>query len=327
MSAPEHADAWRPTATVATLRLRAQLLAATRRFFAERRVLEVDTPSLVRRAVSEPHLHSAEVRLPGRSDPLFLTTSPEYAMKRLLAAGCPDIYQMGHVVRGAELSRLHNPEFTLIEWYRLGFDLRELMLETAELARELLGLPADAPLQSLSYVEAFERALGADPMLLPDEQLRRLAATHGLDAPLAQRCTRDELLDWLMAVAVGARLGGEQLCCLHHYPASQAALARLDPLDQRFALRFELYYRGVELANGFEELADALEQRSRFQAEQHERQRRALPVHELDERLLEALEHGLPAVAGVALGFDRALMLRIGASDIRSVLAFPTDRA
>jgi elongation factor P--(R)-beta-lysine ligase len=290
-------------------------------------VLEVDTPSLVHRAVSEPHIHSADARLPGRSDPLFLTTSPEYAMKRLLAAGCPDIYQMGHVVRGAEASRLHNPEFMLVEWYRLGFDLRELMLETAALARELLGLPTDAPLQFLSYVEAFESVLGADPLRLPDAQLRELGIAQGLDAALAPRCTRDELLDWLMAVAVGARLGGEQLCCLHHYPASQAALARLDPLDRRFALRFELYYRGVELANGFEELADAGEQRARFQAEQHERHRRALPVHELDERLLEALEHGLPAVSGVALGFDRALMLRIGANDIRSVLAFATDRA
>lgn len=318
---------WRPSATLATLRLRSQLLAATRRFFDERDVLEVDTPSLVRCAVSEPHLHSAEVRLPGLSAPLFFATSPEYAMKRLLAAGSPDIYQMAHVVRGAEVSRLHNPEFMLIEWYRLGFGLAELMNETAQLARELLGLSPHTPLQLLSYLEAFQRTLGTDPLLLSGAELQGLAANHGLDAALAQRCSRDELLDWLMATAVGPSLGEDRLCCLHHYPASQAALARLDPLDRRFALRFELYYRGVELANGFEELADASEQRERFQVEQRERQRCALPVHQLDERLLAALEHGLPPVSGVALGFDRALMLRIGADDIRSVLAFPTDRA
>ncbi len=321
------AHAWRPSATLPTLRLRAQLLAATRRFFAARDVLEVDTPSLVHGAVSEPNLHCAEVRLPGMSDPLFLATSPEYAMKRLLAAGCGDVYQLSHVFRGAEVSRLHNPEFMLIEWYRLGFDLQALMLETAGLARELLGLPFDAPLQSLSYVEAFERALGVDPLQLADGELQQLGTAHGLDAALARRCTRDELLDWLVAVVVGPGLGAGQLCCLHHYPASQAALARLDALDQRFALRFELYYRGVELANGFEELADASEQRARFLAEQRERLRRALPVPEVDERLLAALEHGLPPVSGVALGFDRALMLRIGADDIRSVLAFPTEQA
>lgn len=318
---------WRPSATVPTLRLRSQLLGATRQFFAAREVLEVDTPLIVRRAASEPHLHSAAVRLPGVSDPLFLATSPEYAMKRLLAAGCPDIYQMAHVVRGAEVSRLHNPEFMLIEWYRLGFGLTELMRETAQLAGELLGVPADAPLQLLSYAEAFQQALGADPLTLPDPSLSELAVLRGLDAALAQRCSRDELLDWLMAVVVGPGLGTDRLCCLHHYPASQAALARLDPLDARFALRFELYYRGVELANGFEELADASEQRARFEAEQRARQRRSLPVHQLDERLLAALEHGLPAVSGVALGFDRALMLRLGAEDIRSVLPFPTDRA
>jgi lysyl-tRNA synthetase class 2 len=318
---------WRPSAALSTLRLRAKLLGAARAFFAARGVLEVDTPALVRCAVTEPTLHSAEVRLPGEPAALSLATSPEYAMKRLLAAGSGDIYQMAHVFRGAETSRLHNPEFMLIEWYRLGFGLHELMLETAELARALLGLSADAPLQQLSYMQAFRQALDIDPLQLAERELQRLAATHGLDAALAQRCTRDELLDWLMAVVIGPQLGAAQLCCLHHYPASQAALARLDAQDQRFALRFELYYRGVELANGFEELGDAAEQRARFEAEQRERLRRALPVHAADERLLAALAQGLPSVSGVALGFDRVLMLRLGASRIRDVLPFPTDGA
>ncbi|MGH8231608.1 MAG: EF-P lysine aminoacylase EpmA [Steroidobacteraceae bacterium] len=341
---------WQPSAPLATLRVRAQLLETTRRFFAARGVLEVDTPALVRCALSEPNLHSVPVHLPGLpglpapglpgrpdqahqpdqaadSGTLFLATSPEYAMKRLLAAGSGDIYQLSHVFRGAEASRLHNAEFMLVEWYRLGFGLQQMMLEAAQLAHELLGVAADAPLEQLAYVQAFQRELGVDPMGLADAALRRLSGAHGLDTALAQRCTRDELLDWLMGVAVGPRLGREHLCLLHHYPASQAALARLDPADRSLALRFELYYRGVELANGFEELADEREQRARFEAEQLERRRRSLPAHPLDERLLAALAHGLPKVSGVALGFDRALMLRVGARDIREVLAFPTDLA
>ncbi len=317
---------WRPSAPLATLRLRAQLLETTRRFFAARGVLEVDTPALVRCAVSEPNLHCAEAHLNG-SDTLFLSTSPEYAMKRLLAAGSGDIYQLSHVFRGAETSRLHNAEFMLIEWYRLGFGLQQMMLETAQLACELIGLAADTPAEELTYARAFERELGVDPTRLDDAALQRLSAAHGLELALAQRCIREELLDWLMGAALGPRLGHEHPCLLHHYPASQAALARLDPADRSHALRFELYYRGVELANGFEELADEPEQRARFQNEQRERRRRSLPVHPIDERLLAALAHGLPPVAGVALGFDRALMLRVGARDIREVIAFPTDIA
>ena len=329
--------AWQPSAPLSTLRLRARLFETTRRFFAARGVLEVDTPALVGCAVSEPNLHCAEVYLPavpgrparppGGSQVRFLTTSPEYAMKRLLAAGSGDIYQLSHVFRGAETSRLHNAEFTLIEWYRLGFGLQQMMLETAQLACELLALSPDVPPQQLTYAQAFERELGADPMRLDAPALRQLAVAHALDPTLAQRCERDELLDWLMGAVVGPHLGREQLCLLHHYPASQAALARLDPQDRSLALRFELYYRGVELANGFEELTDEPEQRARFRAERRERRRRSQPAHPPDERLLAALAHGLPPVAGVALGFDRALMLRLGARDIREVIAFPTDSA
>jgi lysyl-tRNA synthetase class 2 len=319
--------AWQPTATRATLQLRAQLLAWTRGFFAERRVLEVDTPALVRHAVTDPHLASAEVRLPGSSVPLFLSTSPEYAMKRLLAAGSGDIYQVSHVFRGEEASRLHNPEFTLIEWYRLGWSMQALMQECVELASGLLGLPAGSPFQALSYQAAFAQALGIDVLTAGSATLQRLAIEHGLRADLAARCARDELLDWLMVSAVGPALGRAQLCCLHRYPASQAALARLDPEDGRVALRFELYFQGVELANGFEELADAAEQRARFEADQRERHRRGLPERALDERLLKALEAGLPPVSGVALGFDRTLMLRVGAQTLSEVLPFPTEIA
>jgi len=318
---------WQPTASLATLQLRAQLLATARRFFAARGVLEVDTPALVRHAVSDVQLQSAQVRLPGDPAALYLHTSPEYAMKRLLAAGSGDIYQLSHVFRGDERSRLHNAEFTLIEWYRRGMPLAALMEEVAQLARLLLGVSSETPTQLLSYRQAFERELGFDPLELPVEPLRAHARERGLEGGTAARCERDELLDWLMAAHIGPRLGGEGLCLLHRYPASQAALARLDADDPRVALRFELYYQGVELANGFEELTEASEQRARFDADQRERHRRGLPTAALDERLLAALAAGMPACSGVALGFDRLLMLRTGAREIAEVLPFALERA
>jgi elongation factor P--(R)-beta-lysine ligase len=318
---------WRPTASLPTLRLRAELLACSRGFFADRGVLEVDTPALVRHAVTDRHIHSAQVQLPGHGAPLFLHTSPEYAMKRLLAAGSGDIYQIAHAFRGDEAGRLHNAEFTLIEWYRVGYPMQQLMREVALLAGLLLGLPPEAPFETLSYQQAFERQLACAPLTASDATLRALAAREQLDPQLAARCDRDQLLDWLMASAVGPHLGAERLCFVHRYPASQAALARLDPDDPRVGLRFELYYRGIELANGFEELADAAEQRARFEADREQRRRAALPDPEIDQALLDALAAGLPPVSGVAMGFDRLLMLRTGANDISAVLAFPLERA
>jgi lysyl-tRNA synthetase class 2 len=309
------------------LQLRAQLLAAARGFFAERRVLEVDTPALVRHAVTDLHLHSAQVQLPGHRTPLYLHTSPEYAMKRLLAAGSGDIYQIAHVFRGEERGRQHNAEFMLIEWYRCDYSMRQLMQEVAQLAGLLLGLAPDAPFEATSYQQAFERQLDCDPLTASDGALRTLAIGAALAPRLAEDCSRDDLLDWLMGSAVGPRLGTERLCFVHSYPASQAALARLDADDARVALRFELYYRGLELANGFEELADAAEQRARFEAEREQRRRRGLPVPDIDQALLAALAAGLPPVSGVALGFDRLLMLRSGAGDISEVLPFALERA
>ena len=320
-------ESWRPTAPLPTLRLRAQLLAAARSFFAGRGVLEVDTPALVRHAVTDLHIHSARVELPGHSAPLYLHTSPEYARKRLLAAGSGDIFQIAHVFRGEETSRWHNAEFTLIEWYRCGFSMAELMTEVAQLSAALLGPPAHGPVEHLRYSQAFERELGINPLRAQASALRSLAIAHRLDADLAQDCDRDQLLDWLMASVVGPRLGAGGLCFVHHYPASQAALARLDPADPSVALRFELYCRGVELANGFEELCDAPQQRARFELDRQQRLGAGLTAPSIDEALLSALTAGLPAVSGVALGFDRLLMLRLGASSIEQVLPFALERA
>jgi lysyl-tRNA synthetase class 2 len=318
---------WTPSAALPTLRLRAELLATTRSFFAARGVLEVDTPALVRHAVTDRHIHSAQVQLPGHGAPLYLHTSPEYAMKRLLAAGSGDIYQIAHVFRGDERSALHNAEFTLIEWYRCGFSMQQLIDEVALLAALLLDLPPGGAHEAISYQQAFERELACDPLTAPLPALHALAARHRLDQQLCARCDRDQLLDWLMGTAVGPRLGAERLCFVHSYPASQAALAQLDPDDPRVARRFELYFRGVELANGFEELTDAAAQRARFEADREQRRHDGLPLPEIDQGLLDALAAGLPAVAGVAVGFDRLLLLRIGASDISAVLAFALERA
>ena len=337
---------WRPTASRERLEKRAAALAQVRAFFAKRDVMEVDTPVIVNAPVTDVHIHSAEVRFPddetttaGAPPRFFLHTSPEFAMKRLLAAGSGDIYQICHVARGLERGRHHNAEFTLIEWYRNGFTLEQLMHEVDGLARAVLGPVAlSFASQYVTYRDAFMSALGVDPLAAPLSELQSAALDLGFtlsstrSAANAQRAAladsdRDELLDFLMAAHIGARLGRKALTFIHRYPASQAALARLDPADPRTALRFELYCEGIELANGFHELASASEQRARFEHDLAERKRRALPAPGLDERLLAALAHGLPDCAGVALGFDRLLMLATGATHLDEVLPFTTDRA
>jgi lysyl-tRNA synthetase class 2 len=319
--------AWRPSASLETLRLRAALLTRTREFFAQRGVLEVETPIVVNAAVTDVHIHSAEVRLSGSARGRFLHTSPEYAMKRLLAAGSGDIFQICRVVRGEERSRLHNPEFTLIEWYRLGFSLEHLMDEVEALALALLGSGPGAPRarERITYAQAFRREVGVDPLTATTAELGELARSLGYAS--TARPGRDELLEFIMATRVGTKLGCGALSFVHGYPASQAALARLDPTDARTALRFELYCDGIELANGFHELSSPAEQRARFLRDNEERSLHGLPPRDIDERLLAALDAGLPDSSGVALGFDRLLMLRAGAAHIDEVLAFPDERA
>jgi elongation factor P--(R)-beta-lysine ligase len=324
---------WNPTAARDTLRLRAALLMHARHYFADHGLLEVDTPMVVNAPVTDVHIHSARVSFEGDSSagaarPYFLHTSPEYAMKRLLAAGSGDIFQICHVVRGLERGRQHNAEFTLIEWYRIGFSLDRLMSEVDVLVRHLLGDVAfTISSEHLSYQEAFVRELQLDPLTATLEELAAAAAQVGFSPGPAGAQQRDELLELLMGAVVGPRLGQNSLTFVHDYPATQAALARLNPDDPRTALRFELYCKGVELANGFHELASAAEQRTRFERDNEERRRLGMPTYPIDERLLAALESGLPECAGVALGFDRTLMLAAGAAHIDDVLPFPIDRA
>jgi lysyl-tRNA synthetase class 2 len=328
-------QSWRPTANLQTLQQRALLLDRARRFFAVRGVLEVDTPLVVNAAVTDVHIESARVQFPDApgaeaSRPFFLHTSPEYAMKRLLAAGSGDIYQICHVVRGFERGRLHNAEFTLIEWYRGGFSLPRLMEEVEELVRALLGsAAASLASERLTYADAFLHELQLDPFTCSVAELRDEAGKVGFDAGPGDTGTdsRDELLELLMGAVVGPRLGRKALTFVHGYPASQAALARLDPEDPRAALRFELYCEGVELANGFHELNSAGEQRERFESDNLARRSLGRPSLAIDDRLLAALQAGLPDCAGVALGFDRTLMLAAGARHIDEVLPFPIERA
>jgi lysyl-tRNA synthetase class 2 len=317
---------WRPGASIATLRRRAQALAATREFFRAREVLEVDTPAMVNAPVSDVNIGSVRVEMPERAGPpMYLHTSPEYAMKRLLAAGSGDIFQVCHVFRSAERGRHHNPEFTMVEWYRLGFSLERLMAEVAQLVCILLG--QQLRVEHLSYRDALRRHAGFDPLDADDATLQAAAQALGLGASRAQQAGRDELLDLVMGAQVGPALGAGTLTFVHRYPASQAALARLDPADPRLALRFELYAQGMELANGYHELTDAAEQRARFSADLQARRARGIPVATIDPHLLAALEAGMPDCAGVALGFDRVLMLATGAGSIDEVLAFPVERA
>ncbi len=314
---------WRPSASLDTLRLRARLLAQTRVFFHARDVWEVDTPALSQAAAPDPHIHSFAVCAADKI-PRYLHTSPEFPMKRLLAAGSGSIYQICKVFREGEAGRRHNPEFTLLEWYRTGFDHHALMNELDLLVRELVGgrlLLQDS--QFFSYAEALQRFADLDLEKADVEALQACARRHRLDAP-ALGDDRDAWLDLLMSHVVEPALPRDCPVFIYDYPASQAALAQI---RNGVAERFELYINGMELANGFHELADAEEQRQRFEAENRQRQQQGLPVAPIDAHLLAALAQGLPDCAGVALGFDRLLMLITGETEIAAVLSFDSERA
>jgi lysyl-tRNA synthetase class 2 len=325
---------WRPTATLEVLKLRARLLERIRAFFSERGVLEVETPMLSGAATTDPALASFVTRYVGPLFPhgrtMYLHSSPEFPMKRLLAAGCGSIYQIGKVFRDGESGRLHNPEFTLIEWYRIGFDHHRLIDETSELVMRLLPtrLGLAAP-ERLTYREAFQRYAGIDPHTAAAADFATTAWSHRISVPPALLAHNDLAIwrDLLLTHLVEPELGQGRLTFLHDYPASQASLARVLPGEPPVAARFELYLNGVELANGFHELADPAEQRTRFERQLHARTAEGLPAVPMDGPLLAALEHGLPDCAGVALGFDRLVMIAAGASSIADVIAFPVDRA
>jgi elongation factor P--(R)-beta-lysine ligase len=319
-------DDWRPTATPAALHRRAALLAQVRGFFAERGVLEVETPILGAGGASDPQIESLVSRVAGLSGERYLMTSPEFAMKRLLAAGSGDIYQICKVFRDGERGRWHNPEFTLLEWYRTGVDDAALMSEVELLVARLLapGRPVPAA-RRLSYAAALREYAGIDPHTADDRELDGAAARLGVACEA--HLDRDAKLDLLMGFAVGPRLGRGRPDFICDYPASQASLARLKPGLPRVAARFELYIDGIELCNGFHELADPVEQRARFEQDLAIRRARGQVEPRLDERLLAALARGMPDCAGVALGFDRLVAVAVGATRLSDVMAFSIENA
>jgi len=316
---------WRPTATLETLRLRARILTQIRAFFAARDVLEVDTPTLSESGTTDPALlsmHTAVSALGARR--FYLHTSPELAMKRLLAAGSGDIYQICRAYRDEELGRWHEPEFTLLEWYRVNWDDRMLMDEVGELLIECLGTEriARAPLH-LSYAEAFSDYLGVDAWA----EAGTIAAAlekRGLATPA--EIDRRGLLDLALSTAIGPKLPPDTLIYIYDYPADQAALARLKESTPVVAARFEVFVNGIELANGFAELTDPTEQRARFESERAEKTRLGCDAPPIDEDLLAALAHGLPACAGVAVGVDRLVAIAARLDGIGGALSFAHRR-
>lgn len=309
-----------PSATLPALRRRAALLARVREFFAARGVLEVETPALSAAAVPDPAIDSIAAELHAGREPArhYLHTSPEYAMKRLLARGSGDIYQLARVFRDGELGRWHQPEFTLLEWYRVGWDEHRLMDETEALLQTLLGDALSRPAARRPYADAFAGALG----LTPDCEtaaLRDALQRRGCDVPAS--LTHGALLDLALAAAVAPSFPADALTFVYDFPASQAALAEINPGEPPAAARFEAFVGPIELANGFRELTDAAEQRRRFEAELEARKRDDRPIAPLDEDFLAALED-LPPAAGVAVGFDRVVALALGADRLNAALAF-----
>lgn len=320
---------WAPSASAEALRLRARLNAEIRAFFAERGVLEVETPILSRAGNTDPNIASFSLEYSGRSDGAprtrWLRTSPEYALKRLLAAGIGDCYELGRVFRDGEAGARHNPEFTMLEWYRLGWDHLRLIDETAALAQRALGLVGrSAALKRVRYRDLYSQALGLDPFEADEPRLREALGDIEIDPA---GLVRDDWLDLLMTHRLQPAFDRGQLLAVYDYPASQCALARIRDDAPPVAERFELYLGPLELANGYHELRDADEQGARFERDRAVRAGRGVPSPTADAALLAALAAGLPACAGVAVGIDRLLMAMLGSERIADVLAFDFVRA
>ncbi|MGB5736907.1 MAG: EF-P lysine aminoacylase EpmA [Thiohalocapsa sp.] len=326
MSADSTRGSWRPSAARDVLIAHARMLARIRAFFAERGVLEVETPILSRHGVTDPALESLCIEPAACGGARWLQTSPEFPMKRLLAAGSGPIYQICKVFRDDERGHRHHPEFTLLEWYRPGLSMHELMDEMAELVRRTLDCP-DLAEERIGYRELFRSRLDLDPWSASVESRR--AAALRLRVPGAEQLDLDAdgWLDLLLSHCLEPDLGRDGMTFVYDYPPTQAALARIRGGAFPVAERFELYISGMELANGFQELTDAVEQRRRFEQDLEQRRGRSQTAVPMDVELLAALEAGMPETAGVALGLDRLLMVAVGATHIDGVLAFPTERA
>jgi elongation factor P--(R)-beta-lysine ligase len=314
----------RRSASLATLQLRARMLAGVRGYFAARGVLEVETPALSAAGTPDPAIDSVEARVHALGErTCYLHTSPEYAMKRLLAAGAGDIYQVCRVFRDGELGRWHQPEFTMLEWYRTGWDEQQLIDEVEDLVRTLLGeLGLGLVTRRATYRETFLAALGIDP-LAADGGVPEALRSRGIDVPPGLGL--DALLDLALATLIVPQFPRTALTFVYDYPPSQAALAQVKPHTPPVAARFEAFLGGIELANGFRELTDGGEQQRRFAAELEARRRRGRATPPIDADFLAALAAGLPACAGVALGFDRLVAFAVGLDNVADAISFAHD--
>lgn len=315
---------WKPSASIETLKKRSELIQKIRSFFLGRNVWEVETPLVCHATISDLHIDSipATICNKGKEQVFYLQTSPEFAMKRLLAAGSGDIFQITKAFRQEEAGRWHNHEFTILEWYRLDFDHHQLMDEMDELLFVLL---SSKKATRFSYVKLFEHYLSINPLTVGLDELKACALSANLD--VQGDLSRDDWLQLLMSQLIEPKLGFDAPVFVYDFPASQAALARLNADNPAVASRFEVYVCGTELANGFHELSDAKEQKQRFIADLNARKAMGKHVPPLDDYFLEALEFGLPDCSGVALGVDRLMMLALGKKYLSDVIGFPIDQA
>jgi elongation factor P--(R)-beta-lysine ligase len=317
-------SAFMPTASVEDLIKRSQVLRRARAFFDNRDFIEVQTPVLSRHCVIDRHLDPFTVRDEYGNEVRFFQTSPEQGMKRLLAAGMKNIYQLGPVFREGEFGRLHNPEFTMLEWYRVGDGLREGIEILDALIRDLLDTP---PAIAITYQSAFVRAVGLDPLEAQIQELASWCVDRKLVASHDWTDDRDDWLDLIFSDSVQPSLGLEHPEVITHFPASQAALARIAGDDARTCERFELFIDGIELANGYHELLDAAVLRDRNRQANCQRAKAGKQTLPEENLLLDAMESGLPACTGCALGFDRLVMIAVAAKSLDQVICFPWDRA
>ena len=316
MASDDVKSGWRPSASIETLRKRAALVQSIRIFFERKGYLEVDTPVMARFGVTDVHLENIQAYF--RDTPFYLQTSPEYHMKRLLAAGSGPIFQLAHAFRDDELGRLHNPEFSILEWYQLDIDHHALIAEIDELLGEVL---ACEPLMAITYQDAFIQSCQVDPFDTNVQELQRVLQHYDLSQVLSKEETEiDAYLFLLMSHVVEPWLSKKTSpVAVYDFPPSQAALAKI---KNQKASRFEIFYKGIELANGFHELTDANIQMSRFRMDNQKRKAHGILEKEPDARLIQALQHGLPHCSGVALGVDRLLAIQLNCFDISKLMAF-----
>ena len=323
------AENWKPACDLNALRSRAQMLATIRHFFQQRSVLEVETPLLCSATGTDPQLDffSSIYHAAPNNKEMFLQTSPEFAMKRLLSAGSGSIFQICKAFRNSELGRFHNPEFSILEWYRIDFSLDQLMDEVAELIVELLGNQF-YQVDKQSYSKVFKRHTGLNPLVFCQKTYADYALNNDIKDAVSL-CGNDHAmwLDFIFSYKVQPALEDKALCMVYGYPAIQSSLARININNPLVSDRFEVFIKGIEIGNGFFELSDAVEQEHRFDQENKSRQRKGIRRVDKDKKFLDALHSGLPDCSGVALGLDRLLMGITQAYSLDDVIAFPFDRA